>query len=354
MAYVFGGDNASFSYAFIDRGMAVCLSRLGSEAHFTQAKEDPLLMGHENIFFIENERPLSLSSEKIRKSNPLRPSKKCQTLYLRDDDLSCQFWQKEMPSFNFSQEKQKFLEKLMVLFNTTYSRQIIDFTIKVSSASHQVAAIKKNLSDKTILSLDPCFTAEFNLGISRHFRYGIPEIKLGYFERPESGPLEKQLSLLPKRPYCLVDDDSHSGKTIQYVKQLLAEEHLIDEIYVSTQSKDKNEITEISDLRDFIIGSYQGGLVVLLPNDQIARVPYIYPYVLPSQRYHCPPEDNITLSRKVWELNKTFFSGCYQQILIKHCDKPFINLTSYLGFPEDCSLYEFCDFHVQQLGRIRV
>jgi len=352
VAYVFGGDNAHFAYAFMERGMAVCLSRPGSAELFTQVKDDPLFLGNDTIFFIENENPLSLSSKKIRKTNPLKKSKRCHTFYLRDDNISCQLWQREMPTFNFIKEKNKFLDQLVMLFYTIYRPQTLDFTLKVTSAKQQISFIEKMLADKTILSLDPCYKAEFNLGISRCFRFGLPEIKLGYIARPESDTLEKQMSMLPKQPYCLVDDDSHSGKTIQYIKQLLAEEHVIAEHYVSTQCTDKNELEDIGDLRDFIIGAYQGGLVIRLPNQKIARVPYIYPYVLPSQRYQCPPEDNLIFSLKVWELNKEFFSGCAKEIKIKHCDTPFINLTNYLGFSEECSLYDFCDYHAQQFGLI--
>ncbi len=240
-----------------------------------------------------------------------------------------------------------------MLFYTIYSPQSLDFTLKVTSVKHQRPLIEKTLANKTILSLDPCYKAEFNLGISRYFRFGLPEIKLGYVARPESDTLEKQMSMLPKQPYCLVDDDSHSGKTIQYIKQLLTEERIIAELYVSTQCTDQKDVEDIGDLRDFIVGAYQGGLVVLLPNQKIARVPYIYPYVLPSQRYQCPPENNLNFSHKVWELNKEFFSGCAKGILIKHCDIPFINLTNYLGFSEECSLYDFCDYHAQQLSLIR-
>ncbi|VEB36422.1 NAD+ synthetase [Legionella sainthelensi] len=100
------------------------------------------------------------------------------------------------------------------------------------------------------------------------------------------------------------------------------------------------------------MGSYYGGLVVLLPNEKIARVPYIYPFVLPSLRYHCPAEANFNFSLEIWKFNREFFSGCLENLLIKHCDKPFVNLATYLGFSTDCSLRAFCDFYVKQFNRL--
>lgn len=352
VAYVFGGDNASFAYAFIERGLAVCISRPGAEEVFTQVKNDPLLIGKSNIFFIENEYPLSLSSEKIRKNTPFKKNKPCHAFYLRDDNICYQHWQKEIPKVDFFGKKSSFMEQLAFLFNTVYRQQMCDFTLKITSSCKQIPIIEKTLSSKTILSLDPCYKAQFNLGISRYFRFGVPEIQLGYIARPESATLKQQIDLLPKQAYCLVDDDSHSGKTIEFVKQLLAERHSINEVYVFTRCVENKNIEEIGDIRDFIVGSHQGGLVVLLPNKKIARVPYIYPFVLPSQRYHCPSESNLNFSRQVWQLNRDFFSDDAKNILIKHCDSAFINLTHYLGFPDNYSLYDFCDFHIQQLNKL--
>ncbi len=45
VAYVFGGDNAPFAYAFMERGIAICLSRPGSEELFTQVKKRPSFAG---------------------------------------------------------------------------------------------------------------------------------------------------------------------------------------------------------------------------------------------------------------------------------------------------------------------
>ncbi|WP_244941036.1 hypothetical protein [Legionella sainthelensi] len=167
------------------------------------------------------------------------------------------------------------MEQFVPALKATYSRDMNEFSIQIKSSQQQALEIKKLLSDKIILSLDPCYVAEFNLGISRHFRFGLPEVKLGFSARPEEGALAQQLLCLPKQAYCLVDDDCFTGKTIEFVKKILHKEHLVEEFYVSTTGQAKNEISEIIDLRDFIVGSYYGGLVVLLPNEKIARTLYL-------------------------------------------------------------------------------
>ncbi|KTD53763.1 NAD+ synthetase [Legionella santicrucis] len=351
VAYVFGGDNVSFSYAFLERGIGICLSRPGAEKIFNQVRNDPLFLGKNNIYFL-NEGTLAFASEAIRKKNTFSEKNRCKILHLREDELFYQLWSEKKPLEELIKKKNQFLGQFVHVLKTTYSRDTNEFSIQIKSSQQQALEIKKLLSDKMILSLDPCYIAEFNLGVSRYFRFGLPEIKLGFSARPEEGTLAQQLLYLPKQPYCLVDDDCFTGKTIEFVKKILHKEHIVEEFYVSTTGQAKNEISEIIDLRDFIVGSYYGGLVVLLPNKKIARVPYIYPFVLPSLRYHCPADANLNFSLEIWKFNREFFSGCLEDLLIKHCDKPFVNLATYLGFSTDCSLREFCDFYVKQFNRL--
>lgn len=353
VAYVFGGDNATFSYAFLERGTGICLSRPGAEKIFDQVRKDPLFLGKNNIYFL-NEGSLAFASAAIRKKNTFSEKNGCKTIHLREDDLFYQLWLKKKSPGDLIRKKNQFLEQFAHTLKTAYSREANEFSIQIKSSSHQALEIKKLFPDKTILSVDPCYVAEFNLGVSRYFRFGLPEIKLGFSARPEEQSLTQQLLSLPKQSYCLVDDDCFTGKTIEFIKKILHKEHIVEEIYVSTTGQAKNEIAEIIDLRDFIVGSYYGGLVALLPNKKIARVPYIYPFVLPSLRYHCPAEANFSLSLEIWKSNSEFFSGCLENLLIKHCDKPFVNLATYLGFSVECSLREFCDFYVKQFNRLEL
>jgi NAD+ synthetase len=351
VAYVFGGDNARFHYAFLDRGLSVCVERAGAETQEETIRNSPLIKGNENIYFVKNDSPLFLSSEKIRQKKQFTSGKKCQIFYLRTDEIFYKHWIKNRPGQSLLLNGERFLSEFVELIQTTYTKHIPEFKIEIISAVQQIAEIRNALSNKAILSLDPCYEAEFNLGVSRYFRFGLPDIKLGFGARPESEPLELQISKLPKQSYCLVDDDSFTGETLNYAKQLLQEEYPVNETCLAMSSVCNGSTIEIGDFRDFIVGANFGGLVMVLPDNRLARVPYLYPFILPSQRIQCPTEDNLSFSLAVWKLNLEFYSTD-KELLIKHCDTPFIHLTEYLGFSSQCSLYDFCNYYIRHLTQL--
>ena len=79
IAYVFGSDNAGFSWAFVEQGLGVCFERPGSELQFNTVRHDPLLQ-NERHYFIEN-KGNTYSSKAIREGHTEFLPEKIQQLY---------------------------------------------------------------------------------------------------------------------------------------------------------------------------------------------------------------------------------------------------------------------------------
>ena len=86
----------------------------------------------------------------------------------------------------------------------------------------------------------------------------------------------------------------------------LPERIKIEEIYLLANILTE-KIFDIVDLRDFIIGAQNGGLVVRLPNKEIARSPYMLPYVSLKTRATISATKELKTSIRLWQMNKEFY-----------------------------------------------
>lgn len=109
------------------------------------------------------------------------------------------------------------------------------------------------------------------------------------------------------------------------------------------------KIFDIVDLRDFIIGVENGGLVVRLPNGEIARSPYMLPYVSLKTRATISASKEMEISIKLWEMNREFYQKIGGNIKLEQTDEGFKKLMNYIGFNDDTLLVDICDWHIKKL-----
>ena len=112
---------------------------------------------------------------------------------------------------------------------------------------------------------------------------------------------------------------------------------------------ENEKIFDIVDLRDFIIGVQNGGLIVRLPNKEIAISPYILPYVSLKTRATISASEEMNISIKLWEMNREFYNKIGGNITLEQTDIGFRRLMNYIGFTNDTSLIEICNWHIKKL-----
>jgi hypothetical protein len=160
-----------------------------------------------------------------------------------------------------------------------------------------------------------------------------------------------------------MDDDIATGRTIRAFQDLLPPRIVIDrvlsmqEVFTTVglrtvECSEADRIVEAGDLRDFLVGARDGGLVVLLPDGSCARAPYLLPYVHNNRRMSIPHSEELAFSKRVWELNAQFHENLPRAITVGDCPMPFQNLARYVGFSPATTLGEFCRWHLGQLGEV--
>lgn len=346
VVYVFGGDNAKFNYCFEEDGIGVCINRSANNDYFNAAKAK---ICNKNCIFIENDGDSAkLSSRHIRKdlNNQSSQNSLNGIFIIRDEGL--------LPFKNFTsvvnenkleKARQLFLKKLIKLFEREFGKQT---KVKTASMQFQLEKAYKDLKAVKTISLDGFYKGTYNLELSRLFHISSPQFHyIKMIERYNCPLLKQQIEQIPAGNYTLVDDDSVSGSTIKSIKALLPETVAISDTYLLSNIL-KETYFDVVDLRDFIAGAEGSGLAVLLPNNQVAKSPYMLPYVSLSTRASIKPENQYDFSVKLWKLNLNFYKTL-KNIKLKHVESAFKILMNYEGFDDNTNMIDICNWHLQKL-----
>jgi hypothetical protein len=168
------------------------------------------------------------------------------------------------------------------------------------------------------------------------------------------------MAAIPDGSYLLMDDDIATGRTIREVCELLPQrihiegvisvQEVCEGVSLRTVECSAGEaLVEAGDVRDFLVGSREGGLVARLPSGAVARVPYLLPYVQNSRRMSVPLEEEVALSQELWELNRQFFKSLPVALTIGDCPAAFQTLAREVGFSVADTMEEFCSWHCKEL-----
>lgn len=290
-------------------------------------------------------------------TSPLLPSAKIDnhSFYaIRDDgQWSTHIWT--------STRDQKIFQKSLNQLKQTLVRSIsesLDFLpIILVNLIDQQKYVDKLLTNNQLINLDNCTTSPLQLGISRLFNLADGQIRSQkLISRPGSLTLKTQLKLIPKGDYYLVDDDIATGQTVNQVKKMLGQNiHVKKDISLLRQNLKKQKLkienlVDIVDFRDFIIGSRHGGLIASLPDNSICRLPYLLPYVSPVSRAKIPANFAYSFSQKIWYANYIFFKSMSSSILLKDTDPSFQKLAWHIGFNHNSKMSDICHWHYRQLN----
>ncbi len=215
-----------------------------------------------------------------------------------------------------------------------------------------------------IVALDPLceMPGAFHLGLSRWYHPGGWELA-GEGFRPGFPRIVDQLTqlgaLAGNEPVALIEDDMYTGETltstvadlrsaginVQQVVvgiQICQSDLAIDGVvttaavrYALDNKRPLSDQIDLGDPRDYLIGL--SGLVILLEShgDQplLGRVPYVLPFVRPSDRASFPSQSDWELSLTVLRLSQEFYqrlsSRIGEVIRVRHCDPEFVRFTAY-------------------------
>lgn len=326
IAYVFGGDNVGFTEAFIDsQYLAVCVARQQTEK-FNQKLQQ--VKEYSNIFMIPENPYAQLSSRTL---NPEPETFTIATIpYLVRDDLS------------FYGISQKWSEQLIHLIQSCTKNSVValPWTQQQSFAD----SIKG-----PFINLDPLVKGGVKIEVSRKFPVATGQYRSKeLINRPHSLDLEKQVLAIPPGDYLLIEDDVASGFTVNYIKSLLPKGVNITEIKTLTEFSFYQHFSvetpfkffDIVDLRDFILGLSHGGLVIELPNGQIARSIYALPFVNLASRAKIDPKVVIGMSKLVWQLNYAYYQN--KPTKLKDLDEYTQNLFLYMNFDPEQLVKDIC------------
>jgi nicotinic acid mononucleotide adenylyltransferase len=384
--YVCGLDNAGFARAFTERNGLVVVPRSG----ISWRCAEPQSSGR--IIFCKDHQANDLSSRKIRSqalagltndaqgslqsttsnchTRHTRPSNTATrhrvSIALRDEqDWAIRHWIEKYGT-NVRELQREFVRELMVVFDRCFSDGYPDAWLSIERLplSLQETVVKDRLrfSDLPTISLDACIESEWNVHVSRLFEITSSKRLPGLISRPGSPELASQIAAIPTGEYALLDDDIATGATIRSllerfpadvrIKDIVSVHKLIAGNDLHTiESESRDDLREVGDVRDFLLGTSHGGLVVKTFNGGVIRVPYLQPYVRNATRMSLPTQCERAFSLQVWRLNRDFFTALPGPLFVRECSRECRAFASYIGFSDDDSLLDIASWHIRELEK---
>jgi len=373
VVYVFGGDNARFARAFLERGACVVVHRAGHEQEIAALRADPAVASSPRVVLVagtgtspgvsssrvrggeledlgEEVRATFLAWTRRAAAGPEPPRRA--VFSLRDEgELAVRAWARGRDAGALVAAREAFVRGLVATLRAEFAAaRAPDVAYELEVRRLELAAQRVEAARRTagrrVLSLDPCIPGTANLGLSRCFPVcggsEAPEL----VARPGHPPLAEQLAALPAGEYTLFDDDLVTGETVRRVLAMLPAGVRVTEVVTLVA---ESPSLDVGDCRDFLAGAWAGGLVVALPGGGLARAPYVLPYVSPSARASVPISRERGFSGAVWALNAAFFAEVSPPITLAEADPAFQRLMRQVGFAPGVTMRAICEWHRERL-----
>lgn len=374
VVYVFGSDNVRFVRTFVARGMCVCTTRPGCVDAVAAYAEDPHVRDNPRIMFarrssvpasssqIRNHGRVDLMEERSRRryAQLAAPRDRPQSeprrgVYVLRDECGWEVepWLAGRDRDNLWRTRRWFHAELAALLHRVHADSGTDVALhwlSLDAQRDQVAA----LAGARVLSLDAPIEGSVNLAVSRCFALSGAHIPPTLSHRPGSAPLADQLAAAAPGRYVLVDDDACTGATLRAIRAMLPECVQIDREYIllnHSADPPRGPLLDVLDGRDFLAGAREGGLVVALPDDTLARAPYCLPYASACERASVPLAAELAFSREVWRLNALFFARVTPAILLSEASAAFRGLMTHLGFDPATPMAAICRWHEERCAQ---
>lgn len=332
---VFGGDNYLFANTFTEYGHAVCVPRQGVTMDTT------LLLPNERVLWSEKGSS-DQSSTKVREmlaQERLEQKKRDEMdgkFYILRDDLELAF--PKTPNTITG----KVIAQALTILLTSHTGK----TVKTVDVLEQV---EKFESEKPFISLDCFLETEHKLELTRVFQASDTQkySKL-HTNRTGTAPIEEQVLHIPQGVYDLVDDDIATGTTMNTVATLLNQHGIqVGEFRCLLESYGE-EIFDVLDMRDFVLGARNGGLTVKNSLGKTTRAMYAAPYVNLVTRAKMNPVAAISFSLEIWKMNHSIYRGSHLTVE----DISDSQNYSLFGFHENMLVEELCAHHIGLLSRV--
>ena len=336
---VCGADNAGFIRAFAQQaGLIVCVREGG--ARLSQLRDEPeVRAGH--VLLAENRHPHTGESGTPPAGPPrlaAAPSLSRGVYLLRDDlQLSTAGWEGLLP--DLEARLNLFRARVMAALQRALGQQI---HLKLLELEEQKRLLQRldARPGVSVVSLDSLLSARYRLQLSRRFHLAERQSRGERLEaRPGAPSLPSQLAELPTGPLLLVDDDIASGQSMDYACSLLGEARVQERLPLHQEKP-----YDVLDLRDLLLGSSGGGLVVELAGPEsgrrVARAPYLAPWVNLHTRGRIPLPALPLLAQQLWQANLEFFSR--SGLSVQQAEPLLAPLLQLSGFQPEESLQRVC------------
>ncbi len=388
--YVFGGDNAAFARLFAKKGGCVCVKRPSHEDRLLSINHDPIITTNNNILIVDAfyDQP-NISSTEIRNGTkeglasieeilrdwqqqyPKAGEEKKEFIFaIRNDSrYATKIWQNKAEEIDLTLATIEFMDKFCKGIEFAFSNCSPPDTPKSVKSIlidlNEQQSFVTELEHKTpIINLDACTYSTNKLSFSRCFSLCDGQSKWeNLISRPGSKTISEQFSAIKPGRYDLIDDDIATGYTVNTILELSPKEIIINnkigllQVYLDRHnaqinSKGHKKLLDIVDFRDFLVGSFDSGLVVSLPTGEIVRAPYTLPYISLVSRAMIPPSVELSVSMQIWKLNIVFHNYFKSKILLEDSDPSFQKLMKYVGFKNKTKMIDICRWHLNRLQRL--
>lgn len=330
VCYVFGSDNYYFYNAFLNKGLSCCIERPNKKI------SEPFIS--DNNYYLPSKFEENISSSEIRK-NFLFQNKNYPASYhygIRDDGLQSLPVYSNMSKYKYNLFLNKFISILKEYLPNNPNIELI-------SLKKQKKYIK-DFELKNTISCDIHIKGNYNLEISRLF-------KITNIQNKPIKVVQRKNKLFPNIPegnYTLIEDDTVSGNTIKLINNLLNPKNVFIDNYIFLTRINNKDFFDVIDIRDFIIGANNSGLYVSFFNEYI-RVPYLEPYVNLNSRANIILGKQKEFSKKIYQLNKEFYSSLNKNIKLKDLSSDFQILMLKQGFSLNDYILNILDYHINML-----
>lgn len=388
--YVFGGDNSAFARLFIKRGGCVCIKRPSHEDRMLTINHDPLITSNNKIHIVDAffDQP-NVSSTQIRDGNvaclesiestykkwfdyythPVDTRPKFTYCIRNDSRYATKIWSPKLDPIDLTLASIEFMDKLNRTLENVYANCFMpDQPIKIYPVQIDMNEQQDYVSEYdrqySLLNLDACTHSSIKFDLSRHFGISDGQCRWEHLiNRPGTPSISQQFSSVKDGEYFLVDDDIATGFTVNTLIKLappgikITQKQGLLQKYLDNHQKELNPdndrpLLDICDFRDFLVGSKDSGLVVSLPDGQLVRAPYTFPYVSLVSRASIPPSMELSTAIVIWQLNVNFHHYLHGKLILSDSDPSFTKLMNYIGFKNDTPLIDICRWHVTMLKRL--
>lgn len=330
---VFGGDNYLFANAFTDYGYGVCVPRQGVEM------DETLLVCKRRVLWSETGSS-DLSSTKVRAARAALEAKKEvgdeNKFYVLRDDLALAF-----PVTPNTMNNRVISQTLRLLLTSATKRQVTMVNV--------AEQVEKFQSERPIISLDCFLESRYKLELTRVFTAGDAQhYSTLHTNRTGTAPIQEQLVQIPEGVYDLVDDDIATGATMRAVETMLNKQGVQVGDFRCLLESYGEDIYDVLDMRDFVLGAKHGGLTVRTVSGEVTRAIYAAPYVNLVTRAKMTPMQALSFSLEVWKLNHNIYrdSGITVGNIAEHQD------YTLFGFHKDVTVEDLCLHHIALIANV--